>query len=387
MSCFSIPDPLYSDNDDDTPPPSPTATTGKPDFSVFKQTIGRQFKNVATFLAPPPQQSSSSSPPQTLSHDSGELTGEASPSSIEGVKNDLAEIGASFKTGLSLLSPKKAVTQFSKLASNLLQSDKGDNDVFEKVSGVTEDLVLFVGMLSNRPNLWIDFPLSLSGKEFSMSSIQKDHTVAIEQLVPSITTLRHTVQNYMSEQQFWMTYFVLMFPRFNEDDYYKHLLTSEIVLVYDEVMEKLRNRKNTFQETDALCETSNAPPYRRKNRNQEDDISVCDLDNETSSGVRQTQSSKLSSANEFSDWVRLSDASKANRSTYHEGRSYKSDSSVDGGNQSNKNQEEDVSSASETSDWVNIRETAKAKRGTYRERRSESEESSDWHTVDDVVGL
>lgn len=181
--------------------------------------------------------------------------------------------------------------------------------------------------------------------------------------------------------------------------------------MHEEVLGKLRNKKNTptgfsedtpnkkgterstnmFQEIDASGETSNAT-YRRKNRNHGDVVSISDLDNETSSGVK---SSMLFSPNEFSDWVRLSAASKAKRSTYHEGRSEKSDSSGETGNptngMNNKNHEEDVSSASsrlssasETSDWVRLSETAKANRSTYPERRSESEESSEWHAVEDV---
>ncbi|PWA41302.1 BSD domain-containing protein [Artemisia annua] len=62
----------------------------------------------------------------------------------------------------------------------------------------------------------------------------------------------------------------------------------------------------------------------------------------------------------------------------------------------NKNHEDDVSfsdveiqssrlsSASENSDWVRLSAKAKANRSTYRERHSESEESSDWHAVEDT---
>ncbi|KAJ0817330.1 hypothetical protein HanPI659440_Chr00c07g0718141 [Helianthus annuus] len=135
------------------PQNSPTAV--KPDLSsVITQTIGRQLHNVASFLAPPPQQSySSPTPPRS----------DVSPSSYEGLKNDLAEIGVSLKTSLSLLSPQKAVTGISKFASSFLQFDKGGAD---RVVGVTDHVVDFVREVSLRPHCWVDFPLSLLNKGF-----------------------------------------------------------------------------------------------------------------------------------------------------------------------------------------------------------------------------
>nr|XP_043625170.1 uncharacterized protein LOC122596624 [Erigeron canadensis] len=337
FSCFSDPNPLNSD-DDTSPPSSPTAA-GKSDFSgSFKQTINRHVQNVATFLAPPPHQPFSS--PDHLSGDGVSGDGSPSSSSLQGLKNDLAEIGGSFKNLLS--SPKKTVTEITKFASNFLQFEKNDENDDDDDVGITKDVVDFVKTVSNRPECWIEFPLSLQDKDFNMSPAQKDHASAIEQLVPNLASLRNTVQNDVSEEHFWMIYFILLLPRLDEDGY-RLLSTPEVVHVREVLLEKLRNKKNTptgisedtpnetgsqviknplHQVTGTSTETGNAT-NRIKTENREEDESFSDV-----------QSTRLSSASENSDWVRLSESSKTIRST-------------------------------------------------YRERRSESEESSDWHAVED----
>ncbi|KAK9071371.1 hypothetical protein SSX86_009939 [Deinandra increscens subsp. villosa] len=347
-SFFSLPNPINSD-DETYPPPPPSPTAVKSDFSAITQTIGRQLHNVASFLAPPPppppppQQPSSTPPPPLLSDD--DVSVSPSSSSYEGLKNDLAEIGDRFKTGLSLLSPTKAVTGISKFASNLLQFDKRNDDLdldFDVV-GVTDEIVDFVREISTRPECWIDFPLSLQNKDFNMSQFQKDHAMAIQELVPNLTTLRHAIHNYMSDQQFWMIYFILLVPRLNEDDY-RHLSTPEIVQVREIVLQKLRH-KNTpeekgsmvnlteqsehpFHEIESVSDSDNTT-NRIRNKNNEGDVSFSDLDDESLSGIKQTQSSRFSSASENSDWVRLSGTSKANRSICRGRRSESEESSSD----------------------------------------------------------
>lgn len=63
--------------------------------------------------------------------------------------------------------------------------------------------------------------------DFNMTDVQKDHALAIEQVVPNLGTLRNTVQNHMSEEKFWMIYFILLLPRLNENDY-RLLSTPEV---------------------------------------------------------------------------------------------------------------------------------------------------------------
>lgn len=51
-----------------------------------------------------------------------------------------------------------------------------------------------------------------------MSDVQREHAATIEDLVPSLATLKHEISNYLNEEQFWMVYFILLLPRLNEND-------------------------------------------------------------------------------------------------------------------------------------------------------------------------
>ncbi|GKA76217.1 BSD domain-containing protein [Tanacetum coccineum] len=304
----------------------------KQDFSI-KQTFNRQLTNFTSFLAPPPLNPYN---PQTLlsnspeNHFSGEFSGYA------GVKNDFAEISDSFKKSVSLLSPKKAVNELHKFATSLLfdnNNNKRVSNVGDKGVGVNDEVVEFVSEVAARPEYWVEFPVSLRNKDFNMSDLQKDHASAIEQLVPDLTTLKHKMLNCMSKEQFWMIYFILLIPRLNEDDF-RLLSTPEIDQVREVLLQQLRNQKNTHDEKGSTVNSTKQSEgdqtgdatNRLKNKIHEDDVSFSDVE---------IQSSRLSSASENSDWVRLSAKAKANRST-------------------------------------------------YRERHSESEESSDWHAVEDT---
>lgn len=117
--------------------------------------ISRQFRGVAAFLAPPP-----------ISPDSNEISGGVSaesppPSPLLGIKNDLVEIGGSFKSKLSLIS---SVSEISRFANSLLQfgeDDEENDEVQNEGLGLSEEIVSFVEDISERPELWTDFPLSL----------------------------------------------------------------------------------------------------------------------------------------------------------------------------------------------------------------------------------
>lgn len=64
----------------------------------------------------------------------------------------------------------------------------------------------------------IEFELVLLA-DFSMSDAQKEHASAVEQLVPGFADLRVQLCSSMSEEQFWMIYFLLLLPRLNEHDF------------------------------------------------------------------------------------------------------------------------------------------------------------------------
>ncbi|GMJ07525.1 hypothetical protein like AT2G10950 [Hibiscus trionum] len=211
-----------------SPDHSPTNHDGgvKDDLSVIGETIGRQLRGVAAFLAPPP-----SSPPSDTAAERGAEQEEEelwSSDKLVGIRNDLAEIGGSFKSGLSLLSSNKAVSEISRFASSFLQfpdqDDRGGHDEDEEdddddgVPGITDEVIEFVTKISNRPELWTDFPLSLNS-DFKMSECQREHAENIEHLVPSFEALKFSLQHNLGDERFWMIYFILLLPRLNERDF------------------------------------------------------------------------------------------------------------------------------------------------------------------------
>lgn len=52
-----------------------------------------------------------------------------------------------------------------------------------------------------------------------MSDAQREHAATVEQLIPGFADLRVRVCNSMTEEKFWMIYFLLLLPRLNEDDF------------------------------------------------------------------------------------------------------------------------------------------------------------------------
>ncbi|CAJ1944638.1 unnamed protein product [Sphenostylis stenocarpa] len=206
-----------------SPSPLPAA-----DRHGVKDDISYIFRGVANFLAPPPSSSSSSS---------------SSSQALTGIRNDLVEIGGSFKNSLSLISTNKAVTGISKFASQLLQLEpdqQRSND--EAVPGTTEDVVRLVKEISARPQCWTEFPLPLHN-DFSMSNSQREHALAIERLVPEFVALRLNLCSYMNVEKFWMIYFLLILPKLNQHDY-ECLSSPKLVEARDVLLQKLGERKN-----------------------------------------------------------------------------------------------------------------------------------------------
>ncbi|KAL3532294.1 hypothetical protein ACH5RR_005815 [Cinchona calisaya] len=420
FSSFSLPNPFKSDSDDgdgagddddqdvepltghhSPTPPSPTAGV-KQDLSALTQTFSHHLRGVAAFLAPPPasqlQQQHNTNEVNSYTwkatdgdDDSGTASSSSNSETISGIKKDLAEIGGSFKSLFSS-SSDKAVTGISNFASNLLQfQDDVIDEEEEDIAGINEEVVDFVKKVSLRPELWIDFPLSLP-IDFDMSDSQRDHAANIGQLVPGLVSLRQTCSD-LSDGQFWMIYFVLLLPRLNEIDM-ELLSTSEIIEVRETLLQKLQN-KSTQVETSGNSEAVDTPAVgheigatqgeerlseqkdiaagerevetgktggkledkhagqgksldHQKLSKNEDDVSFSDLeddDNDLSdrvSGFRSTQSGRGSSASESNEWVRLTENSEVQGAQNKSGLS------------------------------------------TIRGKDSEGEESSDWLAVDDI---
>ncbi|CAH8364064.1 unnamed protein product [Eruca vesicaria subsp. sativa] len=188
----------------------------KEDISELTKTLRSQFWGVASFLSQPPQESNH----HHQSQDQGEEVEDEDL--IAGIRNDFAEIGGRFRTGISKLSENLPVSDFTKIASNFLQL--GSEEVDPKDYGVTEELVTFVRDLTMRPETWLDLPLPDDDDddgtfdEFEMSDEQHEHALAMERLVPSLASLRIEIcPEYMTENCFWLIYFVLLHPKLSQN--------------------------------------------------------------------------------------------------------------------------------------------------------------------------
>ncbi|CAI9287200.1 unnamed protein product [Lactuca saligna] len=138
----------------------------------------------------------------------------------------------------------------------------------------------------------------------------------------------------MSEQHFWMIYFILLLPRLKDDDYML-LSTLEIVQIHEVLLQKLRNKNNTSMEltedtngntslSEKGSEVNSTEEANKTTKSEtlEDDVSFSDLEDEDNdlssrlSSIRQRESSRVSSASEASDWIHLNER-KANQSRHY----------------------------------------------------------------------
>ncbi|KAL5706690.1 hypothetical protein ACHQM5_024824 [Ranunculus cassubicifolius] len=233
----------------------------KEDLSELTKTLTRQLWGVASFLAPPPTPTESSSPsptpaPPSISDwnrwDSSDQQSVDDSSRISGIRNDFAEIGGRFRTGLSKLSNHKAVSEFSKMASTLLpfgsEMEDGEGevegDVVGDAVGVTKEVLAFARNIARHPETWLDFPLAddEDSDDFDMSDAQQEHALAVERLAPRLAALRiELCPGYMSEGCFWKIYFVLLHPRLNKQDALL-LSTPQIVEARALLTQDLQNR-------------------------------------------------------------------------------------------------------------------------------------------------
>ncbi|KAJ0241992.1 BSD domain-containing protein [Hirschfeldia incana] len=194
----------------------------KEDISELTKTLRSQFWGVASFLSQP---SPSPDLQEERNHQSPDHAAEEEEEDlIAGIRSDFAEIGGRFRTGISKLSENLPVSDFTKIASNFLQL--GSEGVDPKGAiGVTEEVVAFVRDLAMYPETWLDLPVPDEDDDddtfdnFEMSDDQHEHAVAVERLVPSLASLRiELCPEYMSENCFWMIYFVLLHPKLTQHD-------------------------------------------------------------------------------------------------------------------------------------------------------------------------
>lgn len=376
---------LKSDGSD-SPQSSPTNRNGgvKEELSVLGENIGRQLRGVAAFLAPPPITESQS---QSRPSDSPTL---------QGIRDDLVEIGGSFKSGLSLLSGNKAVAGFSKLASNLLQFRNQDDygDEFDGVAGITGEVVEFVKEISLRSECWTDFPLSLDD-DFEMSDAQREHAFSVERLVPSFTDLRISLRRHLGDNRFWMIYFILLLPRLNEEDF-EILSTPKIIATRNMLLQKLKTTRNVQvgnNTSDASQKSSEiGETQEEKIGSREKDVTKI---------VNATKDLEIEDEENTEQWLEEDDTdtgfSVSTRKEIHHEEDVSFSDLEDGSNDrpgrlSARRSAEGTKaiSPSGSSDWVQLHESSmhrgdleRACRSTTSRDKDSEGESSDWLAVDD----
>ncbi|XVE98393.1 hypothetical protein REPUB_Repub03eG0102900 [Reevesia pubescens] len=369
----------------------------KEDLSVLGETIGRQLRGVAAFLAPPP------SSPTSANVTRREQQQQERPSDkLVGIRNDLAEIGGSFKSGLSLLSSNKAVSEISRFASSFLQFPNQDghadhvedDDEDDGVPGITEEVVEFVKEISNRPEFWTDFPLSLNNG-FKMSEAQREHTENIEHLVPSVKALKVNLQHHMEDERFWIIYFILLLPRLNEHDF-ELLSTPEVVETRDALLQKLQNNKNAQIENsslDASQDSGDVNDTKRENVFSGEKVSEI---------VNAAEGLKVAGVENAEQWLEEADSSGSSLSVkknleHEEDVSFsdlEDDNYVSNRLVPTSTRYHKTSSPSGSNEWVQLKkrpETCgglqKAGQSISRDKDSEGESSNDWLTDDDFVDV
>ncbi|XP_024931656.1 uncharacterized protein LOC107428155 [Ziziphus jujuba] len=392
-------------HDSSSKPPPPQSADGavsgvQEDLSAITKSIGRQLRGFAAFIAPPP-------PPPQSGGDSSLEQLETQSTSLVGIRNDLEEIGGSFKSGFSLLSTNshRAVTGISKFASNFLsfqqqnldeeEEDNGDDDD-DGVAGITDEVLHFVTEISTRPECWTDFPLSLN-HDFSMSDAMREHATTIEESIPDFAALRQRLCNSMKEAKFWMIYFILLVPRLHGHDL-ELLSTPEILEARDVLLRKIQNNRNAEVETSEKSWTTKESQVDSKvSEAQGEDNSSKDEEapTETTNANKGLDILDETSTKQWLDKANIDSGNSMDAQRKHESEEEISFSDLEDDDNDLSHRSSDLRQAVENSspggasDWVKLSgssteiQIGQQKSGQSKEKDSEGEESSDWLTVDD----
>ncbi|KAL6222716.1 hypothetical protein ACLB2K_006107 [Fragaria x ananassa] len=227
----------------------------KGDLSELTKTLTRQFWGVASFLAPPPD-AAAPKPAEQGEPSDPEVSEE---DVISGIRSDFAEIGGKFKSEISKFSSNIKVSEFTKIASNLLQfGSEEEAEAAGLALGVTPEVLGFVRNISMHPETWLDFPLSddEESDDFKLSDVQQEHALAVERLAPALAALRMELcPEHMSESHFWMIYFVLLHPRLSKQDT-ELLSTPKIVEVRAMLSHELKKGHMAKPESDPSLSTA-----------------------------------------------------------------------------------------------------------------------------------
>ncbi|XP_057784416.1 uncharacterized protein LOC131001831 [Salvia miltiorrhiza] len=253
------PDNSQSDDDEVSSPTTPSRGV-KEDLSELSKTLTRQFWGVASFLAPPPPQADEKP-------DSDLADSEQDP--MLRIRDDFAEIGGKFKSGISRLSNNINVSEITKLASNFLQLESDDEREKQDgigssgngAVGVTDEVVAFARDVAMHPETWLDFPLPPDDEddvEFDLSDAQQEHALAVERFAPRLAALRiELCPGYMTESCFWKIYFVLVHPRLDKQD--AELLSTPQILEARALLAHELKKQNTTNTENLSGKDSSEP--------------------------------------------------------------------------------------------------------------------------------
>ncbi|XP_028117201.1 14-3-3 protein 10-like [Camellia sinensis] len=104
-----------------------------------------------------------------------------------------------------------------------------------------------------------------------MSDAQKEHASTVEDLVPNFAALRHQTCSSLSEEKFWMIYFILLLPRLHEHDA-KLLSTPEIVEARQILLQKLYENRNVIGSLRAAWCCQGLPAMKEESRKNDDHV-------------------------------------------------------------------------------------------------------------------
>ncbi|XP_038880537.1 uncharacterized protein LOC120072199 [Benincasa hispida] len=345
----------------------------KDDFSALGETLSRQFRGFANFLAPQP--TTAVVPPDDSSDSS--LSSSLPSQTLQGIRNDLAEIGGGLRNSFSMLSvnSNKAVGEISRFASNLLpfprrsiDNEEDEDEVIDDTPGITHEVLNFVNDISSRPEYWTDFPLALDEIDFEMSDVQRMHISTVEQLVPSISALKIKLQSSMCNEIFWMMYFILLLPRFDQSDF-ELLATSEIVEARN-TLDKLQRKEKPQVNSEDTCDNNLACGTQREGNMQSQEKPNSTQIIEGGEGLKTQDGNGDGDGetnNHWSEKEYSNACTDAKRRFRLEGVSF---SDIE---------DDERSSSIESSGWVQLHENLTWK----QDRDSESGGSSDWFDVDE----
>ncbi|KAH6803598.1 hypothetical protein C2S51_031845 [Perilla frutescens var. frutescens] len=422
--------PENSESDDDEVSSPTTPSRGvKEDLSELSKTLTRQFWGVASFLAPPPQ------PEQKP--DSDLADSEQDP--MLKIRDDFAEIGGKFRSGISRLSNNINVSEITKLASNFLQLESDDErEKYDAVAslgnaaavGVTEEVVAFARDVAMHPETWLDFPLPQNDgdddDDFDLSDAQQEHALAVERFAPRLAALRiELCPGYMTESCFWKIYFVLVHPRLDKKDAEllstPQILEARTLLAYESKkqnttnLENLSGKKSLEPEENAVShhEEPLLVPYLEIGSEkasvgistvtpsvQRDEIQIADKPVIEEKHVGQVKDQHLGSGSlnvsgekdedDADDWLKeetseMGDAVGKTIPIENDDDVSFSDLEDDDGDVPTSHRKSNYSSDKDSRDWVQLGKSSPDSSKEIDAKHHGSKESNDWLDVDDIV--